>query len=52
VTPAAQGRKLLAAANEPKRGVFLPAAGHNDLFEHGAARIELDFLDALFRPGR
>lgn len=52
VTPASQGRKLLAAANEPKRGVFLPAAGHNDLFEHGAARIELEFLAGLFSSRR
>lgn len=50
VVPVAQGRRLLAAANEPKRGVFLPEAGHNDLFEHGAAAIELEFLSRL-RPG-
>jgi fermentation-respiration switch protein FrsA (DUF1100 family) len=50
VVPVAHGRRLLAAANEPKRGVFLPEAGHNDLFEHGAAGIELEFLSRL-RPG-
>lgn len=48
IVPTEQGRKLLAAANEPKRGAFLPSAGHNDLFHHGAAKIELDFLDEVF----
>ena len=47
VVPVRHGRRLLAAANEPKRGVFLPKAGHNDLFEHGAAEVELDFLSRL-----
>jgi fermentation-respiration switch protein FrsA (DUF1100 family) len=47
VVPVAQARRLLAAASEPKRGVFLPGAGHNDLFENGAAEIELEFLSRL-----
>ena len=51
VVPAEHGRRLLAAANEPKQGAFLPGAGHNDLFEHGAAAIELEFLSRLPRPG-
>lgn len=50
VVPVAQARKLLAAANEPKRGVFLPEAGHNDLFEHGAADLELAFLAEALSP--
>lgn len=49
VVPVEQGRRLLAAANEPKRGVFLLQAGHNDLFEHGAAAHELAFLEEALR---
>jgi pimeloyl-ACP methyl ester carboxylesterase len=46
-TPAAHGRRLLAAAAEPKRGVFIPAAGHVDLVEHGMIAEVLRFLDGL-----
>jgi fermentation-respiration switch protein FrsA (DUF1100 family) len=35
IVPAEHGRKLLEAAREPKRGVFLPHADHNDLYEYG-----------------
>ena len=45
VIPVRFGRTLLAAANDPKEGVFIPGAGHNDLFENGAIRAVLDFLD-------
>ena len=41
------GRSLLAAAREPKRGVFVLAAGHNNLYRHGAGKIVLEFLDGL-----
>ena len=55
VVPVDLGRRLLAAAPEPKQGVFLPNAGHNDLHGHGAAQIELEFVEGLFgnelRPG-
>lgn len=44
IIPARLGRDLLAAAREPKRGVFLEAAGHNDLHEHGSAKTVMDFL--------
>ncbi len=41
VIPVALGKRLLAAANEPKTGIFPRHAGHNDLFAHGAfAHIE------------
>ncbi len=43
--PAALGRRLLAAAPEPKEGRFFAAADHNDLYEHGAASAVLDFLE-------
>lgn len=52
VVPVDHGRRLLAAAAEPKEAVFLPAAGHNDLFEHGAARSEVDFLRRVFPDPR
>ncbi len=38
------GRRLFAAAPEPKTAHFLPNAGHNDLAEHGAPDIERAFL--------
>ena len=48
VVPADQGRRLLAAAAEPKEGVFLPEAGHNDAFEHGSVRLALEFLNRVY----
>ena len=48
IVPATHGRRLLAAGNEPKEGVFLSEAGHNDLHYHGAARIEINFLRRVF----
>jgi fermentation-respiration switch protein FrsA (DUF1100 family) len=41
------GRMLHAAANEPKLGVFLPEADHNNLIDHGLARLTMDFLEKL-----
>lgn len=46
-TPAAHGRRLLAAAAEPKRGAFFPEGGHVDLAEHGMMREILSFLASL-----
>lgn len=45
--PTKLGRRLLAAAREPRTGVFIPNAGHNDLPAHGSDRIVLDFLNSL-----
>lgn len=45
--PVEHGRELLAAANEPKRGVFLPGADHHDVFEQGGAEAVAAFLDEL-----
>lgn len=44
VSPVDLGRKLFAAANQPKEAHFLPRAGHNDLPLYGLADIELEFL--------
>lgn len=43
--PFALGRDLLAAANEPKTGVFLPGAGHDNLFAAGAVDAIMTFID-------
>ncbi|GAB6053888.1 alpha/beta hydrolase [Magnetospira thiophila] len=43
------GRQLLAAAAAPKRMEEFPQAGHNDLFDHGAASVVLDFLKVYSR---
>ena len=48
VVPVRFGRALLAAANEPKQGVFIPRAAHNNLFEFGAARSVLDFIRQVY----
>jgi len=42
--PIRLGRRLLAAAPEPKQGYFFPFAGHTDLHEHGAVPVILEFL--------
>ena len=47
VVPVAMGRRLLELAREPRRGVFLPDAAHNDVFYSGGARPVLDFIAAL-----
>jgi uncharacterized protein len=45
-TPAPHGRALLAAAAEPKQGVFFPQGGHVDLPEHGMMSVVLRFLES------
>ncbi len=44
VVPVELGRRLFEAANEPKRGIFLPGAHHNDLDAHDITGLELEFL--------
>ena len=48
VVPVDMGRSLLAAANEPKDARFFPGAGHNDLYDYGAAQAVLEFLARTF----
>ena len=43
--PVSFARKLLAAAAEPKQGVFIPGGGHTDLFAKGAVDVIADFVD-------
>lgn len=47
VVPVAMGRTLVKAANGRAEGVFLAPAGHNDLWEHGAAEAVLAFLGRI-----
>lgn len=44
VVPSRFGRRLFDAAVEPKRAHFIEAAGHNDLYDFGAADRVLEFL--------
>ena len=44
VTPTELGRRVYAAAGEPKRLRVFPDAGHVDLFEHGADRAVVEFV--------
>lgn len=50
VIPVAQGRRLLAAANAPKTGHFIPGAGHNDLAAFGLAERVIEFVEQYFQP--
>jgi len=47
--PARFGRTLFDRALEPKQAVWLPAAEHNDLYDHGAGEAVLKFLNGLPR---
>ncbi len=49
VVPPAMGRAVLAAADTIKDGVFLPDAGHNDIWEQGGDNAVLDFLQRRVR---
>ena len=41
------GRRLHNAAADPREFAHFPAAGHNDLYDHGAAERVLAFLEGL-----
>lgn len=43
-TPADHGRRIYAAAPEPKDALFAEHAGHVDLFDHGAGKLAVDFV--------
>lgn len=51
-TPVVFGRRVFAAAPEPKIGFWPEAANHNDLMEHGLPEQVLKFLDELRPPVR
>ena len=45
--PLSQGRALFTAANEPKRLIVYPGAGHNDLQLHGSGADASAFIEGL-----
>jgi fermentation-respiration switch protein FrsA (DUF1100 family) len=47
VVPAHHGHELLALAREPKRGVFLSGADHNDLLSFGLGEHVLNFVRGI-----
>ena len=47
--PVRFGRELFEAAPEPKTFILLKSAGHNDLYDHGAAPQVIRFLDSFSR---
>lgn len=47
VVPAKFGRMLLAAANDPKQGEFIPEAGHNDVYNLRVQQVVLNFIGKL-----
>lgn len=48
VIPVRFGRALLEAAKEPKQGQFVPQASHNNLYEYGAARSIIGFIQGIY----
>lgn len=50
IVPVRFGRAVFAAAPGPKEGRFIPEAGHNDLYDFGAAEAVLEFLRRLPMP--
>lgn len=48
----AHGRKLFAAANEPKQALFLTDAGHGDLYDFGVAAQVADFISRAMAASR
>ncbi len=44
VIPPAQGKRLFEAARDPKQSHWFPGAGHNDLYEYGAAPMVIEFI--------
>jgi uncharacterized protein len=47
VVPVAQGKRLFQAARTPKESHWIAGAGHNDLYDHGAAAMVIAFLDRM-----
>ena len=49
VVPLAHGQRVLAAAAEPKRGLFLPGRRHNDALDGQAYAAIMEFISTLPR---
>lgn len=50
LVPPAMSRRLLAATDTIKESVFLPDAGHNDIWQQGGDTVVLDFLARRTKP--
>ena len=46
LVPVALGRALYSAAREPKRALWVPEGGHNDLDTYGATATARQFIGA------
>jgi fermentation-respiration switch protein FrsA (DUF1100 family) len=44
LVPVTMGHAVLNAADTIKEGLFIPEAGHNDLWDHGAGKRIIDFI--------
>jgi fermentation-respiration switch protein FrsA (DUF1100 family) len=51
IVPAEQGRRLFEAANEPKRLLIVPSAGHNDVVVQGGRELWQALRDVLNSSG-
>lgn len=49
IVPVAQGRRLLEAAAGPKEGLFIPGAGHGDLYTDAVNAAEMAFAEKVTR---
>ena len=47
IVPVRLGRRLFAAATNPKEALYLPRAGHNDLPAHGSIEAVIEYLERL-----
>ena len=52
VIPVEMGKRLYAAANQPKRLEVFPDGDHNDLFDHGAWDKARAFLQVPDNPSK
>ncbi|MCB1078841.1 MAG: alpha/beta hydrolase [Verrucomicrobiae bacterium] len=50
VVPIDLGRDLFKLANDPKNFAPFLKAGHNDLWQNGAGRAAIEFLQAVQKP--
>ena len=48
IIPVSYGRALYNMSPDPKEVQFIPDAGHNDLYDHGAAGYVVQFVEKLF----
>jgi uncharacterized protein len=48
VVKAKFGKRLFGTANEPKEAMFIKAAGHIDLYKHGAGHRIIQFIEKYF----